>query len=303
MYGATKQGNIDVAVSDSVPDLSWLADSPLFIDSQQIGAFYDAVVGPAFRTVELQISAGQNEQLEKSAGGRLDAGLSALFPWLKINADGEARRAATIGRQDGQSVTLQPVESAARQLVELSLHYMVNQPERICAVSQDSPLPGAEAISASPRMIAFVDVPPGTRFLPQAAELNDGRVVTFFDPLIEKLKLDGGTLPVAYPASTATDADRQQRDAYWNWFADHWNANKAVKVVEEVIGGGGRPRWIAYRMIFCGKTLHLDVSARSDYDTGIFAYNFIRRGERHGLRIVGSLKSEPTLNVLAAYEK
>ena len=46
-----------------------------------------------------------------------------------------------------------------------------------------------------------------------------------------------------------------------------------------------------------------DVSARSDYDTGIFAYNFIRRGEPYGLRIVGSLKSQPALNVLAVYEK
>jgi len=35
-------------------------------------------------------------------------------------------------------------------------------------------------------MIAFVDVPPGIRFLPQAAELNDGQVVRFFSPLIEK---------------------------------------------------------------------------------------------------------------------
>ena len=48
-------------------------------------------------------------------------------------------------------------------------------------------------------MIAFVDVPPGTRFLPQAAELNDGQVVTFFSPLIEKLQRDGGIRPVAYP--------------------------------------------------------------------------------------------------------
>ena len=291
-------------VSDSVPDLSWLADSPVFIDGQQIGAFYDAVVGPAFRTVELQVSASQTEQLEKSAGGRLNAGLSALFPWLKIDADMEARRAATRGRQDGQSIILQPIESAARQLVQLSLHYLVNQPERICVVGQDALLPGAEAIAASPRMIAFVDVPPGTRFLPQAAELNDGQVVTFFGPLIEKLKRDGGTLPVAYPESTATDAGRRERDAYWDWFADHWNADKAVTVVEDVVGAGGRLRWIAYRMIFgSGKTLHLDVSARGDYDTGIFAYNFIRRGERYGLRIVGSLKSQPALNVLAAYEK
>ena len=90
-------------------------------------------------------------------------------------------------------------------------------------------------------MIAFVDVPPGTRFLPQAAELNDGQVVTFFSPLIEKLQRDGGIRPVAYPESTATDAGRQQRYAYWNWFTDHWNADKAVEVMEEVIGTGGRP--------------------------------------------------------------
>ena len=122
-------------------------------------------------------------------------------------------------------------------------------------------------------MIAFVDVPPGTTFLPQAAELNDGQVVTFFSPLIEKLQRDGGIRPVAYPESTATDAGRQQRYAHWNWFTHHWNADKAVEVMEEVIGTGGRPRWIAYRMTFSsGTTLHLDVSARGDYDTGIFAY-------------------------------
>jgi hypothetical protein len=126
----------------------------------------------------------------------------------------------------------------------------VNQPERICVVGQDNSLPGAQAIAAGPRMIAFIGIPPGTRFLPQAAELNDGRVVTFFSPLIEKLKRDGGNLPVGYQESTVTDAGRRQRDAYWNWFADHWNADKAVKVMEDVIGAGGGPRWIGYRMAF-----------------------------------------------------
>lgn len=230
--------------------------------------------------------------------------MSSLFPWLKIGADVETGLTATRGSQDGQTITLQPIDSAARQLVQLSLHYVVNQPERICVVSPDTRLPEAEDIAASPRMIAFVDVPPGTRCLPQAAELNDGRVVTFFSPLVEKLQRDGGTLPVAYPDSTTTDLGKAQRDAYWNWFADHWNADRAVKVVEEVIGAGGRPRWIAYRMTFPnGTMLHLDVSARGDYDTGVFAYNFIRRGERFGLRLVGSLKSQPSLNVLAAYDK
>jgi hypothetical protein len=295
---------MDAAFSDSVPDLSWLADAPMFIDGQQIGAFYDAVVGPAFRTVELQISTSQNDQLETSAGARLGAGLAALFPWLKVDAGMDARRVATRGRQEGDSIVLQPVESAARQLVELCLHYLVNQRDRICVVNRDAPLPGPAVIGASPRMIAFVDAPAGTRFLPQAAELNDGRVVTFFSPLIETLKQDGGKLPVNYPASIATDEGKLQRDAYWNWFADHWNADKAVKVIEDVIGDGGRPRWIDYRTTFAnGQTLHLHVVARGDYDTGVFAYNLIRRGERHGLRIVGSLKSQPALNVLAIYDK
>lgn len=293
-----------VPTSDSVPDLSWLADSPVFIDSQQINAFYDAVVGPAFRTVEVQISAGQTGQLEKSAGVRLGAGLPALFPWLKLNADVDAGRVTRSGRQEGSNIILQPVESAARQLVELCLHYLVNQPGRICVVGQESPLPSSDVIAASPRMIAFVDAGPGTRFLPQAAELNDGRVVTFFRPLVETLKRNGGTLPVGYPDSTFTDEGRLQRDAYWNWFSEHWNADKAVRVIEDVIGDGGRPRWIDYRTTLNnGETLHLHVVARGDYDTGIFAYNLISRGLRFGLRIVGSLKSQPALNVLAIYDK
>jgi hypothetical protein len=39
------------------------------------------------------------------------------------------------------------------------------------------------------------------------------------------------------------------------------------------------------------------------YDTGTFAYNFIKRGYKHGIRLVGTLKSEPDMNVLAIYEK
>jgi len=44
-------------VNNSEPDVSWMADAPVFIDGQQIGAFYDAVVGREFRTVQLQLSA------------------------------------------------------------------------------------------------------------------------------------------------------------------------------------------------------------------------------------------------------
>jgi len=44
-------------VNNSEPDVSWMADAPVFIDGQQICAFYDAVVGREFRTVQLQLSA------------------------------------------------------------------------------------------------------------------------------------------------------------------------------------------------------------------------------------------------------
>jgi hypothetical protein len=60
-------------VSGHEPDLSWLADAPVFIDGQQFGAFYDAVVGRDFKAVQLQLSADQTEQLERSAGGSINA--------------------------------------------------------------------------------------------------------------------------------------------------------------------------------------------------------------------------------------
>ena len=108
----------------------------MFIDGQQIGAFYDAVVGPAFRTVELQITAGRTEQAQKTGGGSATAGLSSLFPWLKAEAQVQVGRTTMREEQDGQSIVLRPVESAARQLVQLALHYLVNQPSRICAADQ-----------------------------------------------------------------------------------------------------------------------------------------------------------------------
>ena len=84
----------------------------------------------------MEVSAGQNEQMERSAGGSLNAGLSAVFPWLKFDAAAEAQRIRTRGRQEGQNIVLQPIESAARQLVQLSLHYLVNQQDRICVVTR-----------------------------------------------------------------------------------------------------------------------------------------------------------------------
>lgn len=171
-----------------------------------------------------------DQQLEKSSGGSLGAGLPALFPWLKGEARVTVQRTRSRVRQEGRALVLAPVETAARQLVQLSLHYLVNQKDRIRAVAQGAGLPGKEDISASPRMIAFVDVRPGAMFLPQA-ELNDGRVITFFDPLIDKLQRDADDRPPDHPGPTSTAKGQAQRDAHWKWYAYRWNVDKAVKVL------------------------------------------------------------------------
>lgn len=76
-------------------------------------------------------------------------------------------------------------------------------------------------------------------------------------------------------------------------------------VVEEAAAENGRIRWIDYRVPLTedGDTLHLHLCPSGNYDTGTFAYNFVKRGYKHGLRLVGTLKSEPDMNVLAIYDK
>lgn len=284
--------------------LSWLADAPMFIDNRQVAAFYDAVLRPAFRTVQWELSAERGEQMEKSFGVNGKAQVTTWFPWLKVEGGGETKRAKTVGAAESSGVVLQPVETAPRQLVELALHYLLNNPDRLwIQQGEDWQLPTVAKILEAPRMLAVIDCPPRTKFMPMAAELNDGRVVTFFGPLVDKFKADGGTLPVRYPEDTETQEGREQRDTYWSWFSDHWSAIKAVQVVENTIGDGGRPRWIDYRIPVGDETLHLHVAGRGEADTGVFAYNLIKRGWKHGVRLVGTLKSEPDLNVLAIYDK
>jgi hypothetical protein len=267
----------------------------MFIDAAQVSSFYDAVIGPEFRTVQLQVSKGRSRQLQKSFGARLGAGLPGLFPWLKLEMKASLGRTRTAGQVEAQNVIVEPVENAARQLVKLSLHYKANHPGRIWYHEAAAwRLPSSEEILKSPRMIAFIDAPPGTQFLPAGAELNDGRVVPFFDSLIEALKRGDGRPPIAYPEDASSEQGRPQRDDYWDWFTDRWNANKVVKVIEDQIGAGGRLRWIDYRIPFpAGKTLHLHIAGHGEYDTGVFAYNLVKRGWRHACGSLAASSQNP----------
>ena len=66
-------------------------------------------------------------------------------------------------------------------------------------------------------------------------------------------------------------------------------------VIEEASQRHGRIRWIDFRlpMNSGGHTLHLHVVPAGKSDAGVFGYNFVRRAFKHGVRLVGTLKSEP----------
>ena len=149
---------------------------------------------------------------------------------------------------------------------------------------------------------------PTTKLIPMAAEFENGDIDPLYIELIKRL--GGGTSePPKKPANTDIDEDVRNNywREYWGWFNDKFNAQKAIEVIEEAAGGARRRiRWIAYRApmgVEDSPPLHLHISPAGNYDTGVFAYNFIKRGYKHGVRLVGTLKSEPDMNVLAIYEK
>lgn len=277
-----------------------------------------------------------------SAKGKLSPGmlldfLSNAFPFVKAEVELGAELQAKAGgeggyernkrRVEGETLTLHHIETPQRQLEHLALHYLVNHTQRICFVT-DTRSEGwrsAELISDVPRTLAFIDLPgqeqalreglPVTRLIPTAAEFGNGEVLSLF----AELTAENGERPPKYPDvdadkyRRATPAERQamvqalpsQRKEYWAWFEANFNANRAMQVVEKASALRGGLRWIDFRVPLTleGDTLHLHVAPSQNYPTGTFAYNFIKRGHKHGLRLVGTLKSEPDMNVLAVYEK
>ncbi|MGA2716134.1 MAG: hypothetical protein ABSG41_23795 [Bryobacteraceae bacterium] len=146
------------------------------------------------------------------------------------------------------------------------------------------------------------NIPP-TRIIPTAAEFSNGKIIQIYRHLTF---VENETLP-EYPDSRQSPGGLgDARREYWKWFDKNYSATKAMIAVEDAAAdNGGRINWIDFRLPISstGDTLHLHVCPGGKFDTGTFAYNFIKRGHKHGLRLVGTLKSEPDMNVLAIYDK
>jgi len=312
----------DVQAAGDQSNLTWLADAPLFIDEDQVARFYDAVVSPPNkegpRTYE--VTKEEAEELKKSVNAKVSTGLAtAIFGNLLPSGElgGGLEKTGRRGRQQTETVTLEPIASPQRELVQLATHYVLRLRERLFLVNNPSETDWRDPVTISqvPRELVFLNLPgqeeaqrlklPEARIIPMAAEFANGKVVRLFSELVKKI----GEEPPPYPdtpvkGGESADAERERKE-YWRWFDAHFSTRQAIAVIEEAASKNGRIRWVACRLPITndGDTLHLDIVPAEKYNTGTLAYNFIRRGHRHGLRLVGTLKSEPDMNVLAIYEK
>jgi hypothetical protein len=304
----------------NVEGLTWLADAPMFIDKEQVEAFYDAIVRPETKSGAVQTTRTVVNELKGKLTVGAEAGvkppkLFQLFPFLnaELKVSGGAEGEAGHTDQTVRQAEYLPIDTPQRQLVRLALHYFTEWPDRTVLVTETG-YPGEgwwdpSFVRETPRALVYIDFPAKTVFIPAAAEVANGKVVVLYTVVAKKYSKGPGDDPPEYPGSElpVSPEAAAKHAAYWDWFASRIREypRHATEAVEDTIAaGGGRVQWINYRVpLKDGKTMHLNVCGRGAFDTGTFAYNLVQRGFRHGVRLVGTLKSEPDINVLALFEK
>ncbi|WOJ88381.1 hypothetical protein RZS28_11075 [Methylocapsa polymorpha] len=299
-------GPDQLGVADLPGELGWLRDAPMFIDRQAIEGIYDAIVRPTYHdgTVTLTASEAQKSALERKMGVSFKAMLAPFLPFnAEAGAAGEIKKSTEKTDTTGGQITFHPISTPQRQLEQLCVFYLLGAPERLEFVRTLATGNWLDPkwISKTPRGIAFVDLPPGIPLIPTAAEFTNNKVITLFDQLLAK----SGERPPVYPEARFDEDRGSDRKDYWDWFRTNFSATRAMAIIEQAASENGRIRWIDYRLCVdgAGGTVHLHVCPQGDYDTGVFAYNFVKRGMKHGLRLVGTMKQEPDMNILAIFEK
>jgi hypothetical protein len=280
----------------------WVKDAPLFIDEINLAQFYDASLRPPFddaAPVKLKLTESVKNELAGKLAGKGTAGIANWLSWIaassvELSAEGQLSRSRTDGSE--AEIVLQPIKTPHRQLEQLTIFYALRNPDQLLFGTPKDVLSWQEnALSVSvPRPLVFIDLPKGTKFIPMAAEFAERHTSeTFYD----KLRGADGSVP---PKFGTVD-----KLIYWKWFDDNFDADAALKVVEEAASTHGRVEWVDFRVPLDdkGHTMHVHIEAAGKYSTGTFGYRLIRRALGHGMRIVGTLRDGPDVNVLALYEK
>jgi hypothetical protein len=309
-------------VTSKLPtELLWLVDAPMFIDTDLVERFYDAALRPSYResVVTKTDSASDETMLSGKALSEAKVGVAGGFLATILGATADVKVGIEGGATDkhgkGASTATQwlRVDTPQRQLEQLVLAYYELAQDRllICKSIDAKVLFDPETIEKLPRALVLLELPgqaeaeklqlPYTTLIPTAAEFANGKVVTFYN----QLQSEDKSLPPKVELGADANTLRRQRREYWNWYRAKIGSVQMMEVVERTASENGRLRWIDYRLPLTPEcdTMHMHICPAGNYDTGVFAYNFIKRGYKHGLRIVGTLKSEPDLNVLVVYER
>lgn len=312
--GAQGNRGIENPLNDH-PQLWWLTDVPLFLDERSVDRLHGAIVQPEYVLLQSQ-ETGQRRNAE-TGSSETEGGAEASIPaFLKLGL--KAKNTEAVSREVTQSrqLTKQFVYTAERRLQEVLVAYRERQPERVLFDQPDgsglTSLEGkpvtwkeAEALldQSGPRPLVFLDLAPEAAILPMAGETTLGSTVRLFEPLIARLGTAEAPIP---PFPGDKDPDRAaMKDAHWNALIAAYDNRVALEVVEEGFGGGQRIEWIDYRIKLGSrpKPIHIHFSPRGQVPTGAFAYNFVRRGFKVGLRIVAQLRKGCDMRALALYER
>ncbi len=205
--------------------LLWLLDAPLFIDNDQVEAFYDAILRPDYEHTSLTLS----KSLTNETTIGTQATIGAALPWFgkaQIQASGDFARSS--GR--GSEVALAPISNTYRHLLALALHYAApSTPSRLIAksppVNLDDEWLTPEYLTALPRAMVFLELPARTKLLPAACECSGEAVAVLADKVEDSLRRQGLD-PLRYPGSSAPE---DEKNRYYQFLADHYNDHDVAR--------------------------------------------------------------------------
>jgi hypothetical protein len=303
--------------------LDWLTDAALFIDASLVEQVYDAFVRPEFQIIHQQTEHSEETRTQLNAQIKLSSEIKAPL-WLKsflgVDVGGKIETGGELENNTGnlnRNLTHEAfITNPQRKIEELTVHYLNHYPKRIRSIILEKPLGSNDELLIerspyllqTPRVLAFLDLPPKTKLIPTAIEFDNNKIELVYKTLAKKWGWKEGKEILEHYPDDPNKSKTEQSDelkAYWDDYDAAYDAKDAMVAIEQAAQENGKIRWIDFRLKLteAGDTMHLHISPRADYDTGVFGYNFIKRGYKHGLRIVGTLKSEPDMNVMAIYEK
>ena len=294
--------------------LWWLTDVPMFFDERSVQKLYDAIVAPEFVLLQATESAEKSRTDTVTVGS--EAGGEFSVPaFFKVDLKAKLEGAYADAAKRTAEVTKQFVYSNQQRLQDLVVAYNAAFPERVLfedtsklelvSLSGPTDWTAAETLldQPGPRPLVFIDLKPGAPIIPMAGETCKGAVVLLYQDLEQRLSA-GDTKVPPYP-SDRDPGVTAARKAYWEALVATYDSRIALEVVERGFANGERVDWVDYRLKLGTREtpLHLHLAANGDFATGTFAYNFVRRGHKFGLRLVGLLKAGGDINVLAIYER